>query len=128
MAWKRRGWAGLAAVVGVSATIEACGSAGSAAGLGTLIVTAPPCPGPAGVYQGRTTLIVSGNGVHWSKVLDGPAVVISSKHEQPSSAYTVVMALPAGRYSLQDVGGVTHAAATVRANGTRTIDLGSSCS
>jgi len=129
MAWRPREWAVLATVVGMSATIGACDSGGSATKLGTLIVTAPPCPGLAGVYQGPTKLIVSGSGsVHWSKVLDGPAVAINTKHEQPLSAYTVVMALPAGRYSLRDVGGVTHAAVTVRANGTSTIDLGSSCS
>lgn len=118
----------VAAAVGMSVTIGACGSGDSATKLGTLIVTAPPCPGPAGVYRGPTRLIVSGNGVHWSKVLDGAAVVISTKHEKPSSACTVVMALPVGPYSLRDVGGVTHAAVTVRARSTRTIDLGSSCS
>ncbi|MHB1928118.1 MAG: hypothetical protein ACYDEN_08240 [Acidimicrobiales bacterium] len=109
-------------------TVGACGSGSSTTKLGTLIVTAPPCPGPAGIYEGRTKLVVSGNGVHWTKTLDGPPVVITSGTTKPAPSYTVTMALPAGGYSLKDVEGGTRATVTVRANTTQNFDLGSSCS
>lgn len=131
----RQRWAVLAAAVSTSVAFGACGGAGLATTktanggrLGTMIVTAPPCPGPAGIYQGRTKLIISGEGVHWSKTLDGRPVVITSSRTKPAPAYTVKVSLPAGRYSLQDTDGVTHATVTVRADDTKTIDLGSSCS
>jgi hypothetical protein len=76
-------------------------------------VTVPPCPRLAGIYHGRTKLVILEEGVHWSKILDGRPVVIMSSETKLAPTYTVKVSLPAECYSLHDTDGVTHAAVDV---------------